>query len=113
MTPGFGTVSAVVTSKRTSTDPDDTRRTPGIVSGLVIGLVLSLLSLFTPIGWAIKVALVSTALLGIAGYAVVHVVHMFDVADDEDDEADDDEADDEVEASGVDTPSSDDKDIAQ
>ena len=101
MTRGFGTVSAVVTSKRTSTGPADTRRTPGIVSGLAIGLLLALSSLFTSIGWAVKVALVATAVLGIAGYSVVHVVHMFDDEDDEDDE--DDPAGDE--ASGADAPS--------
>lgn len=88
MTSRFGTVCGV-TSKRTSTTPDGTsgargsRRSRGIWIGLLLGLVLSLASVATPIPWAIKVALVSTALLGIAGYATVHVVHLYDTVDED------------------------------
>lgn len=61
--------------------PGTRRRTRGIAGSLALGLLLSVMSLFTPIPWAIKIALVATAVLGIAGYSVVHVVHLYDPVD--------------------------------
>jgi hypothetical protein len=81
---GRGRVARKGRSPRTaSTRP---RRTPGIASSLGVAFALTLVSLFTQIPWAVKIALVATALLGIAGYVTVHVVHMFD-QDNEDDDA--------------------------
>lgn len=78
-----------MTSKRTSTTSDGTseargsRRSRAIWIGLLLGLVLSLASVATSIPWAIKIALVATALLGIAGFATVHVVHLYDTVDED------------------------------
>jgi hypothetical protein len=101
----------VATSKSASASPAGTSseesaapHTRRIVVGLVVGLVLSLMSLFTPIPWAVKVALVATAVLGIAGYSVVHVVHLYDPVDEG-------VVDDASSSDGA--PSSDDKDASQ